>query len=166
MLNALAVRLGSNLIVIKVGAFGMFAIMAGKITNAATIVALDLNAQRIDLAREPGAFYGYLANAGNILDHAATRTCRAVSTVSSTRLGYQRSATQRPRRSWCGANSVQSALTHPGWPSRQIRSSSFPNSSRHRGERDGPDSRTCRSVLIAYSQRPGRSVSPARPNSA
>lgn len=55
VLNTLRVRQGSSLAVFGVGAVGMAGVMGGVIAGAKTIIAVDLNAERLRLARELGA---------------------------------------------------------------------------------------------------------------
>ncbi|MCW2406917.1 aryl-alcohol dehydrogenase [Sphingobium sp. B1D7B] len=71
VLNVLKVRPGSSVAVLGTGAVGLSAIMAAKIAGAATIVALDLNMERVALARELGATHGLKADTATVLDHAA-----------------------------------------------------------------------------------------------
>lgn len=58
VLNALKVRSGSSLAVVGTGAVGLAAVLAGRIAEAATIVAVDPNAGRTALAQELGASHG------------------------------------------------------------------------------------------------------------
>lgn len=55
VMNVLDVQPGSTLAVFGVGAVGLSAIMAGKIRGAKKIVAVDLVAERLALAKEMGA---------------------------------------------------------------------------------------------------------------
>lgn len=55
VLIALGVTAGSSLIVFGAGAVGLSAVMAGRVAGAATIVAVDLNPARLELATELGA---------------------------------------------------------------------------------------------------------------
>jgi aryl-alcohol dehydrogenase len=55
VLLALGVTAGSSLVVFGAGAVGLSAVMAAKVADAATIVAVDLNPGRLELARELGA---------------------------------------------------------------------------------------------------------------
>lgn len=75
VLNSLRVRKGASVAVIGTGAVGISAIMAARIAGAATIVALDLNETRIELAKALGATHGYLASSASVADHAATSGC-------------------------------------------------------------------------------------------
>ena len=52
---SLAVQPGESLVVLGAGAVGLSAVMAGVVAGATTIVAVDLHAHRLDLARELGA---------------------------------------------------------------------------------------------------------------
>jgi aryl-alcohol dehydrogenase len=55
VLIALGVTAGSSLVVFGAGAVGLSAVMAGRVAGAATIVAVDLNPARLELATELGA---------------------------------------------------------------------------------------------------------------
>lgn len=55
VLISLGVRAGDSLAVFGAGAVGLAAVMAAKVAGATTIVAVDLNDARLDLARELGA---------------------------------------------------------------------------------------------------------------
>lgn len=55
VLNEFKVRAGSSILVMGVGAVGLSAIMAAKIAEASSIIALDLSESRLALARELGA---------------------------------------------------------------------------------------------------------------
>ena len=77
VLNALRVRKGASVAVIGAGAVGLSAVMAAGIAEAATIVALDINPVRVDLARMLGATHAFLATDGTMADHAAKAGCPA-----------------------------------------------------------------------------------------
>lgn len=55
VLKALAVPVGASFAVFGVGAVGMAAVMAARTAGAATIVAVDVDVHRLELARELGA---------------------------------------------------------------------------------------------------------------
>lgn len=55
VLKAMAVKVGASIIVFGVGAVGLAAIMAARVADAATIIAVDVNPERLALARELGA---------------------------------------------------------------------------------------------------------------
>ena len=55
VINALRPRFGSSLVVFGAGAVGISAIMAARLVGCATIVAVDIHANRLDLAKELGA---------------------------------------------------------------------------------------------------------------
>ncbi|NJP97710.1 NAD(P)-dependent alcohol dehydrogenase [Nonomuraea sp. FMUSA5-5] len=59
VLLALQVAAGSSVIVFGTGAVGLSAIMAAHLAGAATIVAVDVNPARLDLARELGATHAF-----------------------------------------------------------------------------------------------------------
>lgn len=55
ILNAMRVPVGATVAVFGVGAVGLAAIMAAKVADAATVIAIDVNAERLKLAIELGA---------------------------------------------------------------------------------------------------------------
>ena len=55
VMNSLAVRAGSSIAVFGAGSVGLSAVMAAHIVKAKTIIAVDINAPRLELARELGA---------------------------------------------------------------------------------------------------------------
>lgn len=75
VLNSCKVRAGSSVAVIGAGAVGLSAVMAARIAGARTIVALDINPKRIELALELGATHGFKADADSYSGHAATAGC-------------------------------------------------------------------------------------------
>ncbi len=77
VLRALQVRRASSIAVIGVGAVGLSAVMAAAIAEAQTVVALDINMTRVELALTIGATHGFRADAADIIDHAAAAGCPA-----------------------------------------------------------------------------------------
>ena len=61
VLNTLDVKPNSSLVVFGAGSVGMASIMAGAIRGAKTIIAVDLQAERLDLAKQVGATHGIQA---------------------------------------------------------------------------------------------------------
>ncbi|EXJ58338.1 hypothetical protein A1O7_05763 [Cladophialophora yegresii CBS 114405] len=55
VLNTLDLKEGSSLAVFGVGSVGLSAVMAAKLKNAGTIIAVDLSAQRLEVAKNLGA---------------------------------------------------------------------------------------------------------------
>ncbi|MGI5451743.1 zinc-binding dehydrogenase [Streptomyces sp. CA-249302] len=55
VLRSLRVQAGSSIVVLGVGSVGLSAVMAARVAGATRIVAVDLNDQRLSLAREFGA---------------------------------------------------------------------------------------------------------------
>ena len=62
VMNTLDVREGSTLAVFGVGSVGMSAIIAGKIRGARTIIAVDLQPSRLELAKKLGATHGIVGS--------------------------------------------------------------------------------------------------------
>lgn len=67
VMNTLDVNEGSTLAVFGAGSVGMSAIMAGKIRGAKTIIAVDLQPARLELAKRLGATHGVLGS-GNVVE--------------------------------------------------------------------------------------------------
>ncbi|KAH7093537.1 chaperonin 10-like protein [Paraphoma chrysanthemicola] len=61
VLNSLRVRPGSSLVVFGAGSVGICAVMAGKLAQATTIIAVDIDAQRLEVAKDVGATHVILA---------------------------------------------------------------------------------------------------------
>lgn len=57
VLNVLEVQRGDSIVVFGVGAVGLAAIMASKVVKAGLIIAVDVNPDRLELARELGAHH-------------------------------------------------------------------------------------------------------------
>ena len=85
VLNSLAVRAGSSIAIFGVGAVGLAAVMAARIAGASRIIAVDVVAERLALARELGATHaidggatdalaGILALTGRGVDYALDTT--------------------------------------------------------------------------------------------
>jgi len=64
ILTAMKVPVGATVAVFGVGAVGLAAIMAAKVADAATIIAIDVNEPRLELAKELGATHVLNASAG------------------------------------------------------------------------------------------------------
>jgi aryl-alcohol dehydrogenase len=65
VLNCLKPPAGSSIAVFGVGAVGLSAVMAAKIAGCATIIAVDVNAGRLDFARELGATHAVNSREGD-----------------------------------------------------------------------------------------------------
>lgn len=66
VLEALDVRPGDSIVITGTGAVGLSAVMAASAAGAATIIAVDLNAERLELARELGATHTIVGGTGNL----------------------------------------------------------------------------------------------------
>ncbi|MDX2600331.1 NAD(P)-dependent alcohol dehydrogenase [Streptomyces caniscabiei] len=66
ILLALGVRAGSRVVVFGAGGVGLAAVMAARVAGAATIVAVDLHENRLDLAQELGATHVLLGSADGV----------------------------------------------------------------------------------------------------
>ncbi|KAB9006574.1 hypothetical protein FH972_026928 [Carpinus fangiana] len=67
ILRTLDVKEGSTVAVFGVGGVGMAAIMASKLRNAGTIIAIDLQPARLDLAKELGATHTIVGSDKDII---------------------------------------------------------------------------------------------------
>ncbi len=66
VMNALRVEQGQSILVVGTGSVGMSAIMAARIVGATTIVGVDLNDERLALARELGATHTFNARTADL----------------------------------------------------------------------------------------------------
>ena len=62
VINALPVKEGSSFLVFGTGSVGLSSVMAAKIQGASTIIAIDLNDDRLEMARELGATHTFNPN--------------------------------------------------------------------------------------------------------
>jgi Zn-dependent alcohol dehydrogenase len=69
VLNTLNVRPGSSVVVFGVGCVGLAGVMAAKIREARIIVAVDLQPERLELARDLGATHTFCGNDPDIRKH-------------------------------------------------------------------------------------------------
>ena len=76
--NALKPELGATLAVFGAGAVGLSAVMAAKVADCSVIIAVDRNAQRLELAKELGATHTVLAETGNPAEEVRRITGRGV----------------------------------------------------------------------------------------
>jgi aryl-alcohol dehydrogenase len=65
VLNSLRVRTGSSIAIFGTGAVGLAAVMAAHAVGAGTIIAVDVKAERLQLARELGATHTINGRDGN-----------------------------------------------------------------------------------------------------
>lgn len=68
VINALEVRPGQSLAVFGAGSVGLSAVMAARVSGATTIIAVDVNDQRLELARELGATHAINPKSGNVVE--------------------------------------------------------------------------------------------------
>lgn len=73
VLNSLRVAPGDSLAVFGTGSVGLSAIMAGVVAGATTIIAVDRNRQRLELALELGASHAFVADSPGVVE----RICQA-----------------------------------------------------------------------------------------
>jgi aryl-alcohol dehydrogenase len=98
VMNALQVRAGSSIAISGTGAVGLGAIMAAKVVGAATIIAIDINESRLDLARELGATHTILATRPDLASALAGRA-QGPSTMPSIAWRARLSSAPRPTHS-------------------------------------------------------------------
>ncbi|KAL7622131.1 hypothetical protein AAE478_007633 [Parahypoxylon ruwenzoriense] len=75
VLNTLNVKPGASLVVFGVGSVGMAAIMAGRICQASKIIAVDLNPDRLELAKQLGATHGVLGSNRDLVVSSIREIC-------------------------------------------------------------------------------------------
>ena len=149
VMNALRVRAGSTIAIFGTGAVGLSAIMAAKAVGAATIIAIDINESRLDLARELGATHT-TSQLVRISQPPSRRRAQRPSTMQSIPRGARAPSAPPPTHSvraaywaWSGLvrRAPSSASTPPrswaadAWRAASLRAmpipmSSFPNWSR------------------------------------
>lgn len=72
VLNSLRAKAGSSLAVFGVGSVGLSAIMAARLAGCAMIIAIDLNEERLELARSLGATHTVNARSVDAVDFVRT----------------------------------------------------------------------------------------------
>lgn len=75
VLNALDPEAGSSIVIFGAGAVGLSGLLAAKIANCTTIIAVDMHQSRLDLALELGATHVIKASDQDVIEqiHAVTR---------------------------------------------------------------------------------------------
>ena len=68
ILLAMSVRAGTSIAIYGAGAVGLSAVMAARIAGATTIVAVDINPKRLELARDLGATHAIDGKASDIVE--------------------------------------------------------------------------------------------------
>jgi len=74
VLNSLNVPAGQSIVIFGVGAVGLSAVMAAKARGCNPIIAVDLNADRLDLAKELGATHGIMGDDADLVEKVKTWT--------------------------------------------------------------------------------------------
>lgn len=88
VLNSLRPRPGSAIAIFGAGGVGLSAVMAAVIAGCTTIIAVDVRANRLELARTLGATHQLDATGGNIVD--------AIRTITSGGINFALDTTARP----------------------------------------------------------------------
>ena len=88
ILNSLQVRPGSHVAVFGSGAVGLAAIMAAKVAGAASIIAVDINPDRLALAHELGA--------SHMIDPRDGNTAKQIKDITGIGADYVLEITARP----------------------------------------------------------------------
>ncbi|MEQ8743675.1 NAD(P)-dependent alcohol dehydrogenase [Parasphingorhabdus sp.] len=68
VMNSLRPRAGEAIAVFGAGSVGLSAIMAARVVGCSTIIAVDLNEKRLELARELGATHTFNGNEDGVVD--------------------------------------------------------------------------------------------------
>ena len=84
VMNALKLEEGSSFAVFGSGSVGMAAIMAAKICGATTRIAVDLNEDRLAMAKELGATHTFLATSETLIEDIRSTTGRGLSAALDT----------------------------------------------------------------------------------
>lgn len=81
ILNSLALTTGASVAIIGTGSVGLAAIMAAKAVGASTIIGIDINADRLKLAKEFGATHTVDTSTQDVAAEVKTLTGRGVDAV-------------------------------------------------------------------------------------
>ena len=85
VINALPVKKGSSFLVFGTGSVGLSSVMAAQIQGASTIIAIDLNEDRLEVARELGATHTFNPNiTTDLVDKIIELTTHGVNTALDT----------------------------------------------------------------------------------
>ncbi|MFE7156964.1 NAD(P)-dependent alcohol dehydrogenase [Streptomyces sp. NPDC057636] len=87
VLNSFAISTGATVAVLGVGAVGFGALMAARVAGASTIIAVDVNEQRLALAKELGATH--------ILNASQADVAKAIREITGAGVGYVLDTTGR-----------------------------------------------------------------------
>jgi aryl-alcohol dehydrogenase len=115
VMNSLAARAGSSIAIFGAGSVGLAAVMAARIVKAGTIIAVDLKARRLRLARELGATHTVNNNRGDLPAQIAAITGGGVDYIveSTAGGGMERLAGQLLNPG--GRAALLSGRRAPGW---------------------------------------------------
>jgi aryl-alcohol dehydrogenase len=89
VLNSLGTEVGASIVVFGAGAVGLASVMAARVAGAATIVAVDLNRDRLELARDLGATH--------VIDGGADDVTRQIRRTVRGGVDYALDTTGAPR---------------------------------------------------------------------
>lgn len=95
--NALSLRAGDSILIIGVGAVGLAAVMAARISGADRIIAVDRSPGRVALARELGATESHIADGRPLEDFGIGNLDHAIDTTGHAGLIEQAIALLAPR---------------------------------------------------------------------
>ncbi|MFB4165485.1 NAD(P)-dependent alcohol dehydrogenase [Alteribacillus sp. JSM 102045] len=88
VLNKLKPKSGSNIVIFGCGAVGLSAVMAAKVANCTTIIAVDINESRLELAKELGAT--------NTINPKHVNTVEEIKRMTGGGVNYSIETTSRP----------------------------------------------------------------------
>jgi aryl-alcohol dehydrogenase len=74
VMNTLKPSSGDSIVVFGAGSVGLSAVMAARVVGCATIIAVDLHQNRLDLARELGATHVLNASTGDVVNEIVALT--------------------------------------------------------------------------------------------
>lgn len=89
VLNALQPKPGSSIAIFGTGSVGMTAIMAAAVSGCATIIGVDLNVDRLELARQFGATH--------VVDPAKSDTLKEIARITGAGVDYALDTTGNPK---------------------------------------------------------------------
>ena len=89
VMNTLEVRPGSSVAIFGTGAVGLAAVMAARIVGASTIIGVDVNPARLELAKDLGATHTINASSEDVLQR--------ITEITGTGVNYVVEVTARPQ---------------------------------------------------------------------
>ncbi|MCJ7871742.1 zinc-binding dehydrogenase [Phaeobacter sp. J2-8] len=114
VVNAGALRAGEDVVVIGTGGVGLNAIQGARIAGARRIVAVDMSAQKLDMARDFGATHGVLATGAHPWKDAKAALGGRGADVVAVTVGLTSAYDDAPRYLGWGGRMVMIGMPHTG----------------------------------------------------